>query len=182
MSMLDRLSRPRMRYPAEGDYFTWLNKHSDNVIYSRIDHALANDEWYQKYANVNLDILAPSIFDHSFLFLQNPDTTRQRRQYHLNFLNNVVKSPNFLEKINHCRRVLIHGSPMFVLWRKLIRTQFTIRQLSKPVIGAFVSLKNARLLLVETQELLMNDKENLDLIQKVKMLTSGVFKWSTIEE
>lgn len=50
------------------------------------------------------------------------------------------------------------------------------------MIGASISLKNARMLLIETQELFMNDKENPDLIQNVKTMTFKVFKWRTIEE
>lgn len=133
------------------NYFTWLNKHNDNLIYSRIDHALANVEWYKKYINVTLNILAPSVSDHSLLLIQNPDTVRQKRQYHFKFLNNVVDSPNFLEEINKCWRVPIHDRPVFVIWRKLIRTQSTIRRLSKHMLDALASLKNDRVMLIENQ-------------------------------
>lgn len=49
---------------GKGSFFTWSNKREDNLIYSRIDRVLANDDWLKCFPMTDTEFLLPSISDH----------------------------------------------------------------------------------------------------------------------
>src|SRR4051812_17157283 len=52
-----------------GDYYTWSNNQTDEIIYSRIDRVLGNVSWIQGNLETTLEILSPSVSDHIILCL-----------------------------------------------------------------------------------------------------------------
>lgn len=50
---------------TKGNYFTWSNKQTNEMIYSRIDRALCNKAWFMNFPYCEMDILIPHISDHS---------------------------------------------------------------------------------------------------------------------
>ncbi|KAL5172015.1 hypothetical protein HKD37_16G044853 [Glycine soja] len=71
---------------STGDYYTWSNKQTDGMIYSRIDRVLGNVEWFQDNMDTMLQILPPSVSDHALLCLADPGNTAGR-QFHFKFSN-----------------------------------------------------------------------------------------------
>ncbi|XP_075092243.1 uncharacterized protein LOC142172510 [Nicotiana tabacum] len=54
-----------------GWFYTWCNKQQlEKRVYSRIDWALGNVEWMQKYSHIEADFLNPEVSDHSPILLQ----------------------------------------------------------------------------------------------------------------
>lgn len=51
----------------KGDFFTWFNKQNASPIYLCIDRVLANLEWLQKFCDMNLSVLPPSVSNHAML-------------------------------------------------------------------------------------------------------------------
>lgn len=49
--------------------YTWSNKQTQGMIYSRIDRAICNTEWYLQYPEIELENLNHHISDHSPLRL-----------------------------------------------------------------------------------------------------------------
>lgn len=49
------------------DYYTWSNKYTDGIIYSRIYRMLRNISWLQDNLDITLKILLPSVQDHALL-------------------------------------------------------------------------------------------------------------------
>ncbi|CAK8562590.1 unnamed protein product [Lathyrus sativus] len=138
--MMDRTNLNEM--DSIGDYYTWSNKHNENVIYFRIDHVLANVEWYKKYIHVSLNILALSVSDHAILLLNSHELNRQKRMNHFKFLNNMNDMDVYQKEVTNRWRDPFNGRPMFVLWKKQIRVHASTRALRKPLIEASYSIKN----------------------------------------
>lgn len=103
-----------------GDYFTWTNKHNVGIIYSRIDHVLGNIDWLQENIDVSLDILAPSVSDHTLMCL-NDHTTPRRNKARFTFNNSVVHEEGYHTTVSNSWNKRLQGRPMTKLWYKLLR-------------------------------------------------------------
>lgn len=51
-------------HETRGNHFTWCNKHTDGLIYSRIDRTICNREWFMKYSDCEVEIMQAHISDH----------------------------------------------------------------------------------------------------------------------
>ncbi|CAI8617402.1 unnamed protein product [Vicia faba] len=71
-----------------GHHFTWSNKHTKGVIYSRIDDMLddmlGNAEWFQKYQEAKVYVMNPHISDHAPIKIQKARQDLQNAQEHFN--------------------------------------------------------------------------------------------------
>lgn len=52
-------------YTTHGNHHTWSNKHTNWIIYSRIGKDICDKNWFLKFPNSEIEILAPDIFDHA---------------------------------------------------------------------------------------------------------------------
>lgn len=52
-------------HDTRGSHYTWSNKHQHGIIYSRIDMAICNIEWFLTFPNCEIDVLLSHISDHS---------------------------------------------------------------------------------------------------------------------
>lgn len=88
----------------------------EGQIYSRVDHAMGNTNWFLKYEQCVIEILPPFISYHctNRIGLDYPVI---RRNDPFKFLNYLVEYEDFLEKVESVRKkTSCRGSRMFVLW------------------------------------------------------------------
>ncbi|KAL5162615.1 Transposon TX1 uncharacterized protein [Glycine soja] len=179
-TMMDNTGLAEM--DSKGDYYTWSNKQSENIIYSRIDRILGNTEWFSKNLNLSLTNMTPGISDHAMLCLRD-DSVPVKRKARFKYANCVSGMDNFTETVanswNSTRR---EGPPMKMLWHKLKKLQPVINNLSKPLIGIKVKLQEAREKLTHAQMELTLDRLNKDKIGRTKDCTEAVIKWTEMEE
>ncbi|KHN06941.1 Transposon TX1 putative 149 kDa protein, partial [Glycine soja] len=179
-TMMDNTGLAEM--DSKGDYYTWSNKQSENIIYSRIDRILGNTEWFSKNLNLSLTNMTPGISDHAMLYLRD-DSVPVKRKARFKYANCVSGMDNFTETVanswNSARR---GGPPMKMLWHKLKKLQPVINNLSKPLIGIKVKLQEAREKLTHAQMELTLDRLNKDKIDRTKDCTEAVIKWTEMEE
>ncbi|KAK2370109.1 hypothetical protein QL285_083191 [Trifolium repens] len=133
-SMMDKVGLSEM--DSLGDYYTWSNKHVEGIIYSRIDRVLGNVDWFQMHLDVTLTNMDPGVSDHALLCLRGHDIANiPAHKSNFKFLNCVIDMPDFSDCVSRCWNEPLNGRPMFVLWRKLLRLQPVLRQLSRPIVG-----------------------------------------------
>lgn len=179
VGMMDRVGLHEV--DSIGDFYTWHNKHSQDPIYSRIDRVLGNMDWFQNFQHPQFEVLEASISDHAMLRLRLVEPkVLMRRQFR--FINSVVEAPNFLNLVSDNRPEHLEGRPMYVLWRKLKRVQPVIQQLQRKFSCIKEQVIRARENLKQAQNLLMGDRMNVEIIEKVKTCTNDVLHWNDMEE
>lgn len=75
-------------HETRGSHYTWSNKHTNGMIYSRIDRAICNKDWFITYHNCDIEVFHPHISDHSPLKVkmkENSETCRHKSGF--KFLN-----------------------------------------------------------------------------------------------
>lgn len=104
-----------------GSHYIWLNKHTNDFIYSRIDRAICNRFWFLKFPNCETEVLNAYISDHSSLRvnLVGHNIGRIRQQPRLKFQNSVVGNYEFMEMVTNSWNNDESGRPMYIIWRKL---------------------------------------------------------------
>lgn len=115
-------------HETTGSYFTWSNKHTTRLIYSRIDRALCNSGWFTAFPECNIKILQPHISNHFPLRVRldnQSGMTYQKRRF--TFLNVVTERDDYLEHLRSNWQLEMQGRPMFKLWMKLLRLQLIMR-------------------------------------------------------
>jgi hypothetical protein len=166
-----------------GDYFTWSNKHTDGMIYSKIDRVLGNVDWFQMNLDSTLTIMDPGVSDHNLLCLRRHTPAQSTLpKSHFKFLNYVANMSGFSDCVTTSWCVPLAGSPMYILWRKLLRLQPLLRQLSRPILGIHITLEKARNDLQNAHNMLLADRMNPLHIMQVKRCTEEVIRWNDMEE
>lgn len=112
-----------------GEYFTWSNKNSIGTIFSRIDRAICNIDWFLKFKNHVLCILPPNISDHSMLHISGPAGIH--RKNHFKFNNYLLDVNGFQNMVQNSWNHPARGRPMQILWYKLQRLKADIKMFSK---------------------------------------------------
>jgi hypothetical protein len=163
-----------------GDYYTWTNKHTVGTIYSRIDHVFGNLEWLQANSHMQLEILPPSVSDHSLLCLRDSEP-REARSTNFKFTNSVIHIAGYHDVVNHSWRKPLPGRPMAVLWFKLMRLQAPIIKMSKQLSHITRTIAQVRTELLQAQEDLVNDRMNVSIIAKVKDCTDRLIYWHDLD-
>lgn len=160
-----------------GDHFTWSNRH----IYSRIDRAICNPEWFQKFNSMTLSVLEPGISDHSPLYLQLQVLPRPKF-HQFWFINTIVSHQQFLANVNAYWVQGEVGTPMYTIWRRLFGLQPHLKPLIKQFAGARNQLETAILELQVAQNDLLLDRFDSARIDRVKLCLEEVIKWNEIDE
>lgn len=83
---------------SSGDFFTWSNKQTDNVIYSRIDRILGNITWLQQHIDSTITIMPPNISGHAMLFLKGKDHISIFRSS-FKYINNLSQVTGFHDAV-----------------------------------------------------------------------------------
>lgn len=136
------------------DYYKWSNKQTKGAIYCRI---LGNMDWLQDNIGYTLKILPPNVSDHALLCLSGQEK-QVIRKTHFKFLNCVVDLNGYDDNVKKRWNGHIEGKLMYVLWKKLKRTQPILKKFDKPVLniqqklsklGMIFMLLNLHLVLIE---------------------------------
>lgn len=115
------------------DHFTWYNKQSDGIIYSRIGRVTSNMNQLTQNDNTILSIKDPCVSVHALLFLQEQVQRTTTKRY-FKFQNMVTTSEGFLEVvITNWQQPLIVNA-MYILWKKLKRFQKVIQNITKLIV------------------------------------------------
>lgn len=148
-----------------GDHVTWSNKHRNDMIYSRIDHALRNVDWFLQFSNCSVEILEPTIFDHCPLriIVHCPSPWKGNP---FKFLNFIVETCEFLQVVQRKWSSKPDGRPMFVLWMKLHLLQPHMRKINHKFFNLPSNIEVARSRFVDIQQRLIQDKLNIELLEE----------------
>ncbi|XP_058783198.1 uncharacterized protein LOC131657862 [Vicia villosa] len=165
----------------QGDYYTWSNKHSNGVIYSRFDRVLGNVDWFMHQKDIILVNMEAGISDHSLLCLKQSINSKPKRSY-FKFTNAVTDIEGFKEDVATSWNEPIDGGAMFCLWKKLLRLQPILRKRSKPLAAIKDNINRAREELDAAQKDLISERGNCQIIEKVKRCTEEVLKWNEPDE
>ncbi|XP_058751689.1 uncharacterized protein LOC131624791 [Vicia villosa] len=170
-------------HATRGSYYTWSNKHSQGTIYSRIDRAICNGEWYLKFPRCEIDVLQPYISDHSPLKVNlDHSSITQKCRPCFKFLNCVTQREDYIANIKENWQIPIEGRPMYICWRKLIRLQKTLSLLNRDTTAEVKKIQQSRDNLMKAQSMLENDRFNPGLIDQIKHWTDEIIKGTAIEE
>ncbi|XP_058765506.1 uncharacterized protein LOC131638998 [Vicia villosa] len=164
VTMMDNLEL--FEKESQGDHFTWNNKQSNGMIYSRIDRVLGNIHWQQRNIDTTLYIMEPGVSDHSLLCLKdNIQTSPFKRQF--KFPNVVTQTEGFLAAVKANWDLPMEGGAI---------------NLCKPFKGIQGQIEEARDELQSAQVELQMDRLNGSKAEKVKNLTEKVIHLNNIEE
>lgn len=84
---------------TKGFHFTWSNKHTSWLIYSRIGMVIKNVKWYPNYQDATIEILAPNISDHAPLKIS-LNLQKSKKKSLLIFFNYITHDPSFMQIIS----------------------------------------------------------------------------------
>lgn len=90
-------------HDTKGNYSTWSNIHINGMIYSRIDRAICNKEWFVVYPYFEIDILQAIISYHNPLKVNMLCCNTEIRKISLRFkfMNCVVDRHEFMDVIHN---------------------------------------------------------------------------------
>lgn len=159
---------------SRGDHYTWSNKQYRGTIYSRIDRIIGNLIWQQQNSDNTLSIMESGISDHV--------VSNEHRRKHFKFPNIISQAAGFQEAVKNNWELSLEGRKMYMMWKKLKRLQPVIKTLSKPLKGLIDQIANTRRDLSISQENLLSDRMNGDLIERVKLYTETVIHLNNMEE
>ncbi|XP_069143402.1 uncharacterized protein [Solanum lycopersicum] len=160
-----------------GNYYTWTNKQcGKDRISSRIDRAFGNDEWMDKWGNVNVDYGNPSISDHSsmMIILQK---TQQHGKGSFKFFNVWTEHESFMEMVETIWKKEYGYNKMKQVWCKLKDLQHVLKKLNRKdfkYIGKQIDM--ARIEIANEKELLIK-LEKWSLIEESALRQKSRIKW-----
>ncbi|XP_058733883.1 uncharacterized protein LOC131605555 [Vicia villosa] len=167
--------------PTRGCHFTWSNKQSSGVIYSRIDRVIGNVQWFQTFQDVIVEVLPPGISDHSPIRVSCL-TPQAGRRTMFKFINCVTRREGFQDVVRYSWCQQAHGTAMHRLWVKLKRLQAPLRPLHKNFTGIQIQIQQARQDLIEAQQNLQTDLFDGNAIDSVKVHTNTLLELHRVEE
>ncbi|XP_058741457.1 uncharacterized protein LOC131613836 [Vicia villosa] len=168
---------------TKGEYFTWNNRHANNMIYSRIDHAICNRDWFSQFPHCIITVMHPHISDHAPLRVQmlGRDTLPKRRS-NFKFLNCITDRAEFIDTVRQNWDHSGDDRPMYKVWRNLKKLQPSMRELSKNTTENVKHIQQHRLNLQQAQAELLQDRFNGELVNKITQLTTELMTASELEE
>ena len=101
-----------------GIYLSWTNRCPSNQILRRLDRAIVNYSWLQKYPASLIQVVSPGLSDHCPLVLHlNLDVATQKTFF--KFFHCWVTHSDFLPIVQEVWKRNIEGTPMFQVVSKL---------------------------------------------------------------
>ncbi|XP_062100313.1 uncharacterized protein LOC133806204 [Humulus lupulus] len=123
---------------STGSYFAWTNNQEGSArIFSKIDHALINEEWLDKFPNClavfNWDVVS----DHcSFIVFIIPLETIGTKLFR--FYNFWASHPEFIQVVLNSWRVPVYATGLKAIFTRLICLKHKLRQLNRDRFGDIV--------------------------------------------
>ncbi|KAK9713574.1 hypothetical protein RND81_06G036400 [Saponaria officinalis] len=149
---------------AIGSFFTWNNKHEVGMkIYSRIDRVLVNTQWLDIFPDSFANFLPEGLFDHCPCLI-NFHETLVNRKLPFKYYNMWALAKEFEQIVRNSWSMVVVGSPMFKLVRKLQSLKNPLRSLNKEQFSDIENLAHvASLTLQHYYRLLVGDPLNKDM-------------------
>ncbi|XP_057247508.1 uncharacterized protein LOC130589895 [Beta vulgaris subsp. vulgaris] len=152
--------------PTTGLFYSWNNKGEGQTrIASRIDKALVNADWIDKFTDVVVHYRANGVSDHSpLVFNMEGQTVSGGRPFR--FLNSLCDHDNFEEVVKEA-------------WFEKVK--HALKQLHKPQAHAYIRIEELRRKLSEVQSQ-ADIHSNTSVQQDEKNYEEQLRYWSNIEE
>ncbi|KAK1293051.1 hypothetical protein QJS10_CPB17g00611 [Acorus calamus] len=164
-----------------GGLFSWSNN-QDNRIACKLDRALVNIHWTSSYSNSFIQVLSPGLSDHSpLLVTSRPPIPGGPRPF--KYFQMWESHPDFSALVHDSWQKIFHGSPMFVLVKKLQHTKTVLKHWNRFVFGPVQQqLQVCRSSLEAAQYNLSMDPLNLGLISIETQAKSKYLDLVRVEE
>ncbi|XP_020263009.1 uncharacterized protein LOC109838991 [Asparagus officinalis] len=116
---------------TEGCFYTWNNKQdAHSRIWSRLDRALINDAWLQKYNSSHVEYLLQNFSDHSpGLVSIYDDCAKGKKPF--KFFKMWTKHKSFLPTVSRIWQTKIKGYAMFAVYTKMKLLKSELKDLNK---------------------------------------------------
>lgn len=159
-----------------GNRYSWSNKRdSENRIYSHINWAFGNPEWFNTNTGVEAVYMLPGCSDHTPIMLNTEVVkTRMNRPYRL--LTIVMQQEDYRETVQQIWSQQHKGFTMYSVWNKLQQLQQTTIHIHKEHNSVEQKLQQIREELNVTHSRLNEDHFNRQEIQKEKQLRQIIEK------
>lgn len=115
--------------PSKGWYYTWSNKaEGDRRVYSKLDRAIGNGEWMDWYAGIEVQVLYPSVSNHSPLLMvcKQSELTGGRP---FRFFNYLADHSAFSTTVVDSWVEKVQENPLYVIWQKLKNLKCSFKKL-----------------------------------------------------
>ncbi|KAF3613977.1 hypothetical protein T459_11523 [Capsicum annuum] len=97
-----------------GRRYTWTNGH----VFSKLDRAIVNAEWVQRFPNVEAIVMDPRCSDHSPIGIE-VDSSKPPGKMAFKFFNVLAEHPSFPEIIRQALLKPVTGVTMRKVWEKV---------------------------------------------------------------
>ncbi|XP_026377979.1 uncharacterized protein LOC113272344 [Papaver somniferum] len=158
-----------------GCKYTWSNKQSGvHRIISRLDRAVINEFWLNRFENWRCKALPREVSDHSpiigFLFV---NTRPRRAPFRVQKM--WFGHPDFMPMVENSWKELIVGSPAFIYPQNLKRLKRAMKLWNQEVFGNVnVRLKQAQLRLENSMRLSDEDPSDVDKLNLMRSVVVEV--------
>ncbi|XP_019252913.1 PREDICTED: uncharacterized protein LOC109231732 [Nicotiana attenuata] len=169
-------------YTKRGYKFSWSNKRDVDIrIYSHIDWAFGNADWFQQYNGVEAIYMLPGCSDHSSIMI-NTDVVKLKVKEPFRLLSTVMQLQEYKEVVQATWSQQIQGHSMYSIWRKLKLIELQTRGLQQEHFSVDQKLDQLRDTLKELQGKLNEDYFNKLLIEEERNTLALIEKWEAIQE
>ncbi|XP_019253872.1 PREDICTED: uncharacterized protein LOC109232561 [Nicotiana attenuata] len=145
-----------------GRDYTWTNNHT----YSKIDRGLVNSSWMLTMPSLQIQILEPSVSDHSPLKLVITQM-QMKKARPFRFFNCIAEHPHFINEVDQAWNTTRIDGKMQGVWSKLKRVKEVIKGLNtQHYKGVDNRVKETRRELQEVQEKMRCRLQNAELIEE----------------
>ncbi|XP_058748416.1 uncharacterized protein LOC131621394 [Vicia villosa] len=170
-------------HETKGEHFTWNNRHTTQMIYSRIDHVICNREWFLQFPMSIVTVMQQHISDHTPLRVQfMGDQNMPRRKTPFKFLNCITTRDEFLDTVRNNWKSTKEDRPMYSVWRNLQQLQPFMRKQAGRIDESIRQIHNHRQHLLQAQAELSNDRFNEEVMDRIKTITADLLKTTELEE
>ncbi|XP_070028566.1 uncharacterized protein [Nicotiana sylvestris] len=149
-----------------GFKFSWSNKRDADIrIYSHIDWAFGNADWFQQYNGVEAIYMLPGCSDHSPIMITTKvNWVKVKKPFRL--LSTVLKLQEYKEVVQNTWGQQIQGYTMYSIWRKLKLVEMQTRGFQQEHSSVDKKLFQLRETLKEVQGKINEDHFNNSLIEE----------------
>ncbi|XP_070004400.1 uncharacterized protein [Nicotiana sylvestris] len=166
----------------KGWQYSWCNKRDPrNRIYSLIDWAFGNAQWFSMYSSIEAHYLNPGCSDHSPILLTTT-IVRQKLSKSFRLLNVLLKQHSFKEVVESIWETNVDGYAIYGVCRKLKQIEQAVKQMNQEMNKLDQKIEALQAKVKETQEAMATDLYNAQLIIEEKEIVLEVEKWAIIQE
>ncbi|KAG2307374.1 hypothetical protein Bca52824_027122 [Brassica carinata] len=146
---------------TKGSPFTWWNNNQTTPVSKKIDHALINQAWSQKFPDAFAEFLEPLQSDHAPCVFRIPALQRRKRKP-FKFYHHVADHPEFLPSVSESwNPASVIGSDQFKLVRSLKMLKKVLKGLNNTHFsGISKKVKEQSKKVAALQSLLLSDPQS----------------------